>query len=93
MAIQMFTVICDFNGGTYVSQFEGDNPERIARQWAPMMQSERPIPRSSTHIAKNLIRDLHDGFLPSPLDGLTNVWQSGTKVGRDYFTVTFVRSS
>ena len=93
MTKHLYTVVSDFRGGTYVSQFEGSDPEDIARQWAAMMRSERPVPKSSTHIANSLIRDLDNGQLPTPLAGLTRVWQSGAQVSRAFYTATFVQSS
>jgi hypothetical protein len=93
MAKQLFTVVCDFVGGTYVSQLEGGDPVDIARKWASTLRSEKFIPKSSVYIANSLIRDLDSGYLPTPLDGLANVWQSGAWVGRGFYTATFVQSS
>ena len=93
MTKHLYAVVSDFDGGTYVSQFEGSDPEDIARQWAATLRSEKFIPKSSAYIAKSLIRDLDEGLLPVPLDGLKNVWQSGGWVGRAYYTATFVPSS
>ena len=93
MANHLFTVVSDFDGGTYVSQLEGSDPVAIARQWAAKLRSERFIPKSSGYIAKSLIRDLDSGDLPTPLDGLKNVWQSGAWVGHAFYTATFVQSS
>ncbi len=84
-----FTAVCDVDGGTYVSQFEGNDPEQIARQWASMLKSERPIPGSSTQIANSLIHELDDDLLLTPLTGLKTVWQTGAQVGRAFYTATF----
>ena len=92
MAKHIFTVVCDYAGGTYVSQFEGTDPVQVARQWIAMLRSEKPIPRSSGRIANSLNRDLDNGLLPVALDGLENVWQSGDLVARYYYTATFVQS-
>ena len=93
MTEHLYTVVSDYDGGTYVSQFNGSTPEDVARKWAAMLQIERPIPQSSTYIAKSLLRDLGNGFPPAPLNGLDRVWQSGAQVGRAYYTATFIRSS
>lgn len=93
MAKHLLTVVSDFDGGTYVSQFEGSDPEDIARKWAAKLRSEKFIPKSSAYIANNLIRELDRGFPPTPLDGLKNVWQSGSWVGRAYYSATFVKSA
>ena len=90
MTKHLYTVVSDFDGGTYVAQFEGSDPEDVARQWASMIRAKRPIPRSFAHIANSLIRDLDNGLPSTPLAGLARVWQSGAQVGRAYYTATFV---
>jgi hypothetical protein len=93
MPKHIFTVVCDYDGGTYVSQFEGRDASHVARQWSAMIRSDRPIPRSSAYIANRVIRDLDNGFPPVALDGLTNVWQMGAQVGRCFYTATLVKSA
>jgi hypothetical protein len=88
-----FTVVCDYDGGTYVSQFEACDAAHVAEQWAAMICSQKPIPRSSAHIANRVVRDLGEGFGPVALHGLTNVWQMGAQVGRAFYTATIVQSS
>ena len=39
MTKHLYTVVSDFAGGTYVSQFEGSDPEDIARQWAATLRT------------------------------------------------------
>lgn len=88
-----FTVICDYDGGTYVSQFEACCAAHVAEQWAAMILYQRPIPRSSAHIANRVARDLGKGFGPAALHGLTNVWQMGAQVDQAFYTATIVQSS
>ncbi len=93
MSDYKYTVVCDYDGGTYVSQFEARDPCDVAVQWSAMIRSERPIPRSSVYIANSVIRNLENDLEPVALDGLTNVWQMGGEVGRSFFTATFVQSA
>jgi hypothetical protein len=58
-----------------------------------MIRSERPASRSAIHIANRVVRDLEEGHQPVALDGLTNVWQTGARVGRSFYTATFVQSA
>jgi hypothetical protein len=89
--MKRFTVACDYDGGTYVSQFDGLDPVDIARQWSVMLRTDRPISRSSAHIANRVLRDLESECGPCPLDGLVNVWQIGAPVGRGFYTATIVQ--
>jgi hypothetical protein len=86
-----FTIVCDYDGGTYVSQFDGLDLVDIARQWCAMLRTEKPIPRSSTLIANRVLRDLEGDDGPNPLNGLINVWQIGAPIGRGFYTATIVR--
>jgi hypothetical protein len=88
--MKRFTVVCDYDGGTYVSQHEAGDPIEVAQKWSVMIRAERPIPYSSSYIANRVLRDLNDDFGPVALDGLSNVWQMGGKVGRSYYTATIV---
>lgn len=88
MTNHTFTVICDYDGGTYVSQFAARDAAHIAEQWAAMLRSEKPIPCSSVHIAESVVCDLGEGFGPVALDGLMNVWQTCGQVGQGFYTAT-----
>jgi len=90
--MKRFTIICDFDGGTYVSQLESLDVVGVAREWSAMIRTERPIPRSSTKIADNVVIDLDNGMLPSALDGLKNVWQILEHLGSRTYTATIVQS-
>ena len=90
---RVFTVVCDYDGGTYVSQYSGRDAVGVARQWSDMLRTERPIPRSSGHIANRVVRDLDEGELPVSLTGLSNVWQIGGIVGGHFYTATIILSA
>jgi uncharacterized protein involved in tellurium resistance len=90
--MKKFTIVCDFDGGTYVSQLESLDAVGVAREWSAMIRAERPIPRTSTKIADNVVIDLDNGTLPSALDGLKNVWQILGHLGNRTYTATIVQS-
>ena len=88
-----FIVVCDYDGGTYVSQFDGHNAHDVARQWAAMIRAHRPIPWSSGYIADGVFRDLDDGLGPAAMDDIEDAWQMGGRVGRAFYTATIVLQS
>ena len=92
MAQRSFTVVCDYDGGTYVSQYRGAGPADVVRQWSIMLRAEKPIPRSSTDVADHAVRGLDQGMLPTSLTGLSNVWQVCGEVGRGFYTATIILS-
>ena len=83
MSQQFYTVVCEFRGGTYVSQLFAPNEVEAVRLWAEQIAKEKPVPRVSAHLAKNALLDLTLGDLPTPLDGLTGVWCFMPRVGKD----------
>ena len=88
-----FTVVCDFAGGTYVSQFYAADPVDVVFQWATELVSEKPIPRASGYVAKSAIKDLNDGNFPVRLNNTTNVWQAGAWVGNKPYTATIIKTA
>lgn len=92
MKERIFTVVCDFDGGTYVSQHRCADVAGVALAWSDMLRSDRPIPKSSAHIANHVIRELDEGFMPASLTGLSDVWQIGGQVEGRFYTATIVLS-
>ena len=73
MGDRRFTIVCEFRGGTYVSQLAADDERDAARRWAEYLKRERPIPRVSSYLAKSVAEELV-GYPPVPFDGLSGVW-------------------
>lgn len=69
----LYTIVLEFRGGTFVSQVRADDELDAVRCWADRFKEERPIPRSSSHIAASVLRGLEDSGL-APLEGLEGVW-------------------
>lgn len=69
----LYTIVLEFRGGTYVSQVRAEVELEAVRCWAERFKAERPIPRSTSYIAASVLRGLEDYGL-APLDGLQGVW-------------------
>ena len=82
MSGRFYTAICEFRGGTYVSQLFAADEVDAVRLWSEKIAKEKPIPRVSAHLAKNALREL-DLDPPIPLEGLTGVWCFMCTVGGD----------
>jgi hypothetical protein len=83
MSRRFYTAICEFRGGTYVSQFSAASEVDAVRQWSAIIAKEKPIPRASGYVAKSALRWLALDFLPVRLEGLVGVWCFGALVGGD----------
>lgn len=73
MTSDKYTVICEFRGGTYVSQVQGRDINDAVRSWIELLRVERPMGRSSAYLARSLLADLDDNP-PKVLKGLQGVW-------------------
>ncbi len=80
MSANHYTIVCEFRGGTYVSQVQATDEIAAVRVWADKVSKERPIPRSSSYVATAVLHHLHEYGL-SALTGLKNVWCFGGEVG------------
>jgi hypothetical protein len=76
-----YTIVCEFRGGTYVSQVHAANEVDAVRCWADCIRADRPIPRSSAHVATSVLRDLEEHGVAA-LDGLKGVWSFSALMGR-----------
>jgi hypothetical protein len=82
MVEQLYTVVCEFRGGTYCAQVKAVDEVEAVRRWAEKMSAEKSVPRASVNLARATLRELDDLDLkPVPLDGLQGVWCFGADVG------------
>ena len=58
MSGRFYTAICEFRGGTYVSQLFAADEVDAVRLWSEKIAKEKPISRVSAHLAKNALREL-----------------------------------
>ena len=89
--IERYTIVCEFRGGTYVSQVQAGNEVDALRRWAERIEIEAPIAHSSARIAANTLRDLNNSEV-SALDGLVGAWCFSTMVGGSVVLLNLVRS-
>jgi len=92
MARNLYTIILDFRGGTYISQVEAADEVDAARQWAVSLAAEKPIGPPSAALSKTVIEELDaDGELVA-LENLQGVWCITMFCGRHLATANIVRS-
>ena len=90
----LYTFVCEYSGGTYVSQTRALSEMDATNWWIGNLRTEKFIPRMSTVIAEKL-RQSVDGdddneFYLAPLTGLTNVWQFNGTFSDEQLYVTVV---
>ena len=70
MTTGLYTIVCDFEGGTFVSQVNAVDQRDAIAQWAKVLEAERPMGDASEKIALTAVQcEEH----PVSVDGLTRV--------------------
>jgi hypothetical protein len=92
MSCRKYTIVCEFRGGTYVSQVFADDVLGAVEAWTGYLASERPIPRVSTHLAKAVGASIGDNP-PIALEGLTGVWCFCSTCGGDLMLANVVETA
>jgi len=79
--LALFTFVCEYAGGTYVSQTHAASEIEAANWWIENLKREKFIPKVSTVIAEKLRIAVDSGeeqeFYLATLAGLKNAWQFG----------------
>lgn len=89
MAFDLFTLLCDYKGGTYISQVRASDPDAAGIEWGAQLRIEQPVERASDEIAKAAIEGLDR---PVPLSGLADVWCRSATVSDELALVHLIRS-
>jgi len=68
----LYTILAEYGGGTYISQVEADAPDAAIEIWTqsePSGKDDLPF-----EARQDLRKELTDGEVPIPLAGQKNVW-------------------
>lgn len=71
MAWNLYTFVCEYDGGTYVAQVCASDETAAITEWGGLHRCERPADAISDLIAQAAVDDPAE---PTPLTGLTGVW-------------------
>ena len=86
----LFTVILEFDGGTYISQFEARSPDDAAVKHRHYLLGLKEMSTLTTR--KRLADSLSLERLVA-IEGLRNVWCCSASVGRKLALVNFVATA
>lgn len=70
MNSDLFTIVCEYAGGTYISQVRAADHERAISEWAALLRREQPLEGASDQIAQDA-DDTHADTVA--ITGLTGV--------------------
>jgi hypothetical protein len=86
---RMFTVICDYRGGTYISQVVAISPTDAGVKWA-RRHDVPPLKKLGARQREEIVNGLMVDDVPVPLTGLKNVWCFSPTILRHIATVNLV---
>ncbi|HTD22542.1 MAG TPA: hypothetical protein VK738_07800 [Terriglobales bacterium] len=86
----LFTVILEFDGGTYISQFRAASAQTAAVKHAAQLVGNEAVGRLATRkrIAHGLSSDR-----PVAIEGVRNVWCCSISIGKRFALVNIVATS
>jgi hypothetical protein len=92
MSDRKYTIVCEFRGGTYVSQVSATDEHGAIDAWTSYLVCNQPIPRVSKHLAKAVAARISE-TAPIALDGLTGVWCVSAACGGDLMLANIVHTA
>lgn len=91
MSVRLFTIVCDFRSGTYVSQVRASDERDAVRAWTELLIEERPIKGVSSYLAKSVASSMAE-YPPVALSGLQSVWCITGSCGGDFVLANIVET-
>lgn len=70
--MKKYTIILEFNGGTYLSQVELDGRGDVIAAWCDKQLLDKPFGARTTRLVKAIQRGSANEL--TPISGLTGVW-------------------
>lgn len=89
----LFTIICEYKGGTYTKQLGAESPVQAFERWAAIFQTEDVLTVSEKKkFAKEVDYTLSESNMVA-LEGLQNVWYEGFSLDDELLEVIVVGMS
>jgi len=86
----LYTIVCDFEGGTSVSQVHATDEREAVAQWAATLEAQRHLGDASDEMARIAAEC---GEPPIRVDGLSDVWCWTASVGTSLALLNIIRSA
>ncbi|MGR4865643.1 hypothetical protein [Caulobacter sp. LARHSG274] len=77
--MNLYTMVLDFHGGTYISQFDADTAADAVAAWCRELQDEQLLGEVSSDVAEGIMIDAIENRLVE-VDGLHGAWCAAATV-------------
>ena len=78
--MNLYTLVLDFHGGTYITQFEAEAPTDAVAAWCRELEEEQLLGDASFPVAEGIMIDAIENHLVE-VEGLQHVWCAATAAG------------
>ena len=85
----LFTIICEYDGGTYIAQANASSPKDAVSTWLGTRGLAKHIPKTVQLAIKEALNEEP----PVPVDDCKNVWCCGVTSGKGLVLINLVGTS
>jgi hypothetical protein len=86
----LFTLLLEFDGGTYISQFRAPSVHRAIAQYPSRLMRDKVV--SSLPVRRRLV-DALSAESPVGIQGVRNVWCCSTSIGKKFALLNIVATA
>ena len=86
----LFTLICEYKGGTYTTQLPASDPTQAFALWAEQFSREEVLTPPERHLFAGEVQYALDEAGLVAVEGLQHVWYEGFSIGEELLEVTVV---
>ena len=88
---QTFTIIADYDGGTYISQWEASNPQAALIKWSQSFDFSVMPGVSNSRLTK--FREWIAQESATPITGTKGVWCASASYAKKHMLINVVRTA
>jgi len=77
--MNLYTMVLDFHGGTYISQFDAETAIEAVKHWCDELKEEQLLGEVSSDVAEGVMIDAADNRLVE-VEGLHGAWCAAATV-------------
>ena len=89
----LFTIVCEFRGGTYTKQLKAGSQKEAFGLWAALFKTDDFLsPIEVVEFAEEIENSMEEDNMV-PLESLQNVWYEGFSIGDDLLEVLIINTN
>jgi hypothetical protein len=86
----LFTLVLEFDGGTYISQFRAPSVHRAVAEYTSRLMRNKVV---SPLLVRRRLADALSAESPVAIEGVRNVWCCSTSIGKKFVLLNIVATA